>query len=158
MRSLEQPGVSSRHSLSDRLPDDSFVLLDPAVEVLDTEIDEHRMLSHGYFEVGMVVPPGEGLLQFVTALSQQPVNLGALRAKFDDQEVIDKMLASLCQHGFLHGTAQTKPSAEELADLRGIAEQARSQTLRRSIVLDLDALLSIEQIAARLSAEGSAPE
>ena len=158
MRALEQPGVSGRHSLADRLPDDAFVLLDPAVEVLGTEIAGHRLLSHGYFEVGMVVPPGEGLLQFVTALSQQPVNLGALRAKFDDQEIIDKMLASLRQHGFLHVTGQATPSAEELADLRGTAGQARSQALRRSVVLDLDGALSIERIAASLSPEGPAPE
>jgi SAM-dependent methyltransferase len=158
MRALEQPGVSGRPGIADRLPDDAFVLLDPAVEVLNTEIAGHRLLSHGYFEVGMVVPPGEGLLQFVTALSQQPVNLGALRAKFDDQQIIDKMLASLRQHGFLHVTGQETPSAGELAGLRGTAGQARGQALRHPVVLDLDGGLSIEQIAARLSPEGPAPE
>lgn len=162
MKPLEQPGVPGSLSLTDRLPDEAFIMLDPAVEVLDVEIAEHRMLSHGHFEVGMVVPPGEGLLTFVTALIQQPVNLGALRAKFDDQEIIDKMLASLRQHGFLHVTTQAQPSAEALADLREMAQQARSQTLRRPIVVDLDAPRSIErlieQLRACLAAESPAPE
>lgn len=158
MKPLEQPGGPGSLGLTDRLPDDAFVMLDPAVKVLDTEIAEHRLLSHGYFEVGMVVPPGEGLLTFVTALVQRPVNLGVLRAKFDDQEIIDKMLASLRQHGFLHVTAQAEPSAEALADLREMAERARSQTLRRSLVFDLDVPRSIEQLRACLDAEGPAPE
>jgi ubiquinone/menaquinone biosynthesis C-methylase UbiE len=133
-------------------------MLDPAVEVLEAEIAEHRLLGHGHFEVGMVVPPGEGLLAFVTALTQQPINLGALRAQFDDQQIIDKMLASLRQHGFIHVTSQAKPSTEELAHFRNIAEQTRGQTLRRAIVLDLDVPISIEHLRTRLSAEGPAPE
>lgn len=158
MRSWERPDVAGRTG-SERMPDDAFVLLDPAVEVLDTEIAGHRLLSHGYFEAGMVVPPGEGLLQFVTALSAEPVNLGVLRAKFDDQDIIDKMLASLRQHGFLHVTGPAKPSAGELAELRGLAAQARSEALRHPVVLDLDAQAPIEELRARLgTADGPAPE
>jgi SAM-dependent methyltransferase len=158
MRPLEQGQLSGRHSLPGRLPDDAFVMLDPAVEVLEAEIAEHRLLGHGYFEVGMVVPPGEGLLAFVTALMQQPVNLGALRTQFDDQQIIDRMLASLRQHGFMHVTSQAKPSTEELAHFRRIAEQTRGQTLRRPIVIDLDAPISIGRLCDRLSAEAHAPE
>ncbi len=158
MRAHEQGRPSDLHSLVGRLPNDAFVMLDPAVEVLEPEIAEHRLLGHGYFEVGMVVPPGEGLLAFVTALGQQPVNLGTLRAQFDDQQIIDKMLASLRQHGFMHVTSPTKPSTEELAHFRAIAEQRRRETLRRSLVIDLDAPISIDDLRVRLSAEVSAPE
>ena len=158
MRPLEQPQLSGQHSFPGRLPDDAFIMLDPAVEVLETEIAEHRLLAHGYFEVGMVVPPGEGLLAFVTALMHQPINVGILRAQFDDQQMIDKMLGSLRQHGFMHVTSQEKPSIEELAHFRSIAEQTRRQTLRHSIVVDLDVPISIEHLRTRLSAKGSAPE
>ena len=70
---VERSQQSGQHALPGRLPDESFVMLDPAVEVLEAEIAEHRLLSHGYFEVGMVVPPGEGLLDFVSALTRQPI-------------------------------------------------------------------------------------
>lgn len=158
MRPPDQPQLSGQDSLPDRLPDEVYVMLDPAVEVLEAEVAGHRLLGHGYFEVGMVVPPGDGLLEFVTALTQQPINLRALRAQFDDQQIIDKMLASLRRHGFMHVTSQAKPSAEDLAHLRCISDQTRRQKMRRSIAFDLDAPTSVEHLRDRLSAERSAPE
>src|ERR1043165_5430152 len=122
MRPVEQFETSPPHDFPAMLSNDAFVMADPAVEVLEREIDEHRLLSHGHFEVGMVVPPGEGLLEFVAALMGRPVRLGTLRAQFDDQSIIDKILASLYQHGFVHLTSQTKPSPEELAHFRTIAD------------------------------------
>ncbi|MBB4263634.1 hypothetical protein GGD64_007704 [Bradyrhizobium sp. CIR3A] len=158
MKLLEQLKTSRPDRLSKKLPDDAFVMLDPAVEVLDAEIAEHRLLSHNYLEIGMVVPPGDGLVDFVTALSNEPVNVAVLRAEFDDQSLIDEMLASLRQHGFMHITSQTKPSAEELEHLRRAAESARTASLRRSIVIDLDAESSLEQISTRLKDETHPPE
>lgn len=140
------------------LQDDSFVMLDPAVEVLDVEIDEYRLLCHGYFEVGMAVPPGEGLLDFVTALAGAPIGVAALRERFDDQQMVGKMLSSLFQHGFLHGTTSATPSVEELADLRHRAALNRKKAVRRSIVVDLDVRRSIDDLCARLSTEEVAPE
>lgn len=158
MRPLEQLQTFEAGSLPGRLSSDAFVMLDPAVELLEAEVAEHRLLSHRYFEVGMVVPPGDGLLAFVTSLIEQPINLGVLRAQFDDQQMIDKMLASLRQHGFMHVTSQTKPAIEELAHLRSIAERTRDPMLRRSIVFDLDAPISIEHLSGRLNAEVHPPE
>lgn len=139
------------------LPNDAFVMLDPAVEVLEVEIGEYRLLCHNHFEVGMAVPPGEGLLAFVTALMGKPVSVGALREEFDDQQILDKMLASLFLHGFIHVTSQAVPSIDELAHLRNMAAQTR-KTLRRSIVIDLDVPMSIEQLCTRLNTEETAPE
>jgi ubiquinone/menaquinone biosynthesis C-methylase UbiE len=158
MRPLEPPQLPKKCYLPRKLPNDAFVLLDPAVEVLEVEIAEHRLLANQYFEVGMVVPPGDGLLDFVTGLMHQPINLGALRAQFDDQQMIDKILASLHQHGFMHVTSQAKPSIEELAHLRSLAEQTRMQMLRRSLYFDLAVPTSIEYLRTRLNAEGYAPE
>jgi SAM-dependent methyltransferase len=140
------------------LPNDAFVMLDPAVEMLEVEIAEYRLLCHSHIEVGMAVPPGEGLLEFVTALMGKPVSVDALREKFDDQQLLDKMLASLCLHGFIHVTSQAMPSIEELAHLRSIAEQTRKKTLRRSIVIDLDVPMSIEHLCAHLNTGENAPE
>jgi ubiquinone/menaquinone biosynthesis C-methylase UbiE len=139
-------------------PEDAFVMLDPTVEILEVEVDEYQLLCHTHFEVSMAVPPGEGLIVFVTALMEGPVRVKDLRAEFDEQELVDKMLASLCLHGFVHVTLEAKPTLEELAHLRELARQTREKTLRRSIVLDLDAPTTIEQLCARLNAEVSAPE
>ena len=158
MRPVEQFETSPPHDFPAMLSNDAFVMADPAVEVLEREIDEHRLLSHGHFEVGMVVPPGEGLLEFVAALMGRPVRLGTLRAQFDDQSIIDKMLASLYQHGFVHLTSQTKPSPEELAHFRTIAEQTRRQLLRRAVVIDLDHTTSVEDILLDVGVEQNAPE
>jgi ubiquinone/menaquinone biosynthesis C-methylase UbiE len=158
MRPLEQLQTFEAGSLPGRLSSDAFVMLDPAVELLEAEVAEHRLLSHRYFEVGMVVPPGDGLLAFVTSLIEQPINLGVLRAQFDDQQMIDKMLASLRQHGFIHVTSQTKPAIAELAHLRSIAERTRDPMLRRSICFDLDAPISIGHLSGRLNAEVHPPE
>jgi ubiquinone/menaquinone biosynthesis C-methylase UbiE len=140
------------------LPNDAFVMLDPAVEMLEVEIAEHRLLCHSHIEVGMAVPPGEGLLEFVTALMGKPVRVGALREQFDDQRLLDKMLASLCLHGFIHVTSQATPSIEELAYLRNRTEQTRKERLRRSIVIDLDVPMSIEHLCVLLNPAETAPE
>ncbi|MEA2835512.1 MAG: hypothetical protein QOD89_62 [Bradyrhizobium sp.] len=140
------------------LPNDAFVMLDPAIEMLEDETDGYRLLCHSHFEAGMVVPSGEGLLAFVTELMGKPISVGTLRKKFDDQQLIDKILDSLCLHGFTHVTSQATPSTDELAHLRATAEQTREKALRRSIVIDLDVPISIEHLCARLGAGENAPE
>lgn len=139
------------------LANDVFVMLDPGVEMLDVEVAEHRLLCHGHFEVGMAVPPGEGLSAFVTAMADEPISVGTLRAGFDDQHLIDTMLTALRQHGFLHLTSQAAPSAEELAQLRRTAETLRRTTLCHTVALDLDTA-SADDIRARIEAEATAPE
>lgn len=133
-------------------------MLDPAVEMLEVEIDENRLLCNSHFEVGMALPPGEGLLDFVATLTGKPISIGAIREQFDDQQIIDKMLTSLYLQGFIHKTSQVPPSIEEFAHLRNIAAQTRKEKLRRSIVINLDAPMSIEHLRACLNAEDNAPE
>jgi SAM-dependent methyltransferase len=140
------------------LPDDAFVMLDPAVEILEDEIGEYRLLCHSHFEVGMAVPPGEGLLAFITALMGKPVCVGALREEFDDQQLLDKLLASLRLHGFVYETQEVVPSIEELERLRSRTEQARNKKVRRSLVIDLDVSKSIDHLYAQLSTEEIPPE
>jgi ubiquinone/menaquinone biosynthesis C-methylase UbiE len=139
------------------LDHDAFVMLDPAVEMLGVEVAGHRLLCHDHLEVGMAVPPGEGLSDFVATLTGEPVSVAALREGFDDQQLIDTMLATLRQHGFLHLTSRAAPSADELSLLRREAEEARRRTLCRTVALDLDAA-SAEEICARIEAEAAAPE
>jgi ubiquinone/menaquinone biosynthesis C-methylase UbiE len=140
------------------LPNHAFVMLDPAVETLEAESAEYRLLCHGHFEVAMAVPPGEGLLEFVTALTGKPVRVGTLREEFDDQQLVDKMLASLRVHGFVHLTSEATPSMEELANLRRLGERTRKKKLRRHIVIDLDGSVSIERLSAELNAGEAPPE
>ncbi len=139
------------------LPSDAFVVLDPSVELLGVEVAGHRLLCHGHLEVGMAVPPGDGLMDFVTALAGEPVNVGALRKGFDDQRLIDTMLATLRQHGFLHLTSQAAPSADELTQLRRVADGWRQATVCRTVAVDLDAL-SVDILRARLDVVATAPD
>lgn len=139
------------------LANDAFVMLDPAVELLDVEVGEYQLLGHGYFEVGMAVPPGEGLMDFVLALRQEPILVGRLRESYDDHLLVDKMLAALRLHGFLHETSQKTPSIEELEHLRSLAAQLRKKTLRPTLTMDLDSSVSVEQIRIELKSASIAP-
>jgi ubiquinone/menaquinone biosynthesis C-methylase UbiE len=140
------------------LSDDAFVVMDPEVEVLDVVGAEYFLLCHTHFEVGMTVPPGEGLLAFLTALEGKPAKVAALRAEFDDQDLIDEMLASLREYGFVYAISQTMPSVEELAQLRTSAMEARRTALRRRIEINLDSATSVKKICAQLDAEATPPE
>ncbi|TCW75983.1 hypothetical protein C5O80_37230 [Burkholderia sp. SRS-46] len=142
---------------NESLSSDAFVMLDPAIEMLGVEIDGHRFLCHGHFAVGMAVPPGEGLSDFVAELAGKPVRVGALRKGFDDQHLIDTMLTALRQHGFLHVTSQDAPSADALAQLRRSAAEHRRTRLRHTLDLHLDAA-SADAIRARVEAESTAPQ
>jgi len=105
----------------------------------------------------MAVPPGEGLWDFVTALTGRPIRVGTLREEFDDQDLINTMFVALRRHGFLHLTSQAPPSPDELARLRCIAEDARRPTLCRTVVFDLDET-SADEIRTGVEAETTAPE
>ena len=67
------------------------------------------LLCQGDLGAGMVVPPGEGLLDFVRSLMGRPIAVGALRADYDDRALIDEMLSSLLGRGFAHLTAREAP-------------------------------------------------
>ena len=114
------------------LSDDAFVMLDPAVEVLEIEVTECSLLCQMDLEVGMAVPPGEGLLDFVRSLMGEPARVGALREDYDNRRLIDEMLSSLLTHGFTHVTSRETPSNEELAQLRNTAYSVIARRLRRT--------------------------
>lgn len=143
--------------LGHALTDDAYVMLDPGVEILDAEVAGHRLLCHSHFEVGMAVPPGDGLADFVGALAGKPVCVGALHKGYDDRRLVDTMLAALWQHGFLHRTSQTMPSDDELARLRRTAEKMRRTRLCHTVVADLNEE-SADEILARIEAEATTPE
>lgn len=149
--------VRNVRQATDTLSKDAFVMLDPAVEMLDVEIAEHRLLCHGHAEIGMAVPPGEGLSDFIVALAEKPVSVGELRKRFDDQYLMDTMLAALYKHGFLHVTSQTAPSVDDLTHLRRLAYDHRRVGLCNTIALHLDAT-SADAIRVRVEAEATAPQ
>jgi SAM-dependent methyltransferase len=123
--------------------DDSFVTLDPSVEILNAEIDDCSLLCQTDLGVGMVVPPGEGLLDFVRSLAGKQVRIGALREENDDRRLIDEMLSSLVARRFARVTPREGPPA-----------QAR----RRAVEIDLDAVVSTDVLCALWSAGETAPE
>jgi ubiquinone/menaquinone biosynthesis C-methylase UbiE len=136
------------------LTDDTFVSLDPAVEMLDGEIAGHRLLRHGYFEVGMAVPPGGGLSDFIATLASKPLRFGVLRSRFDDQRLIRTMLTTLWQHGFLHVTSQ---ETVDLTQVRRVAADIRAPRLCRAVIVDLDSA-STRDVRALIDAEANPPE
>jgi SAM-dependent methyltransferase len=116
------------------------------------------LLCQTDLEVGMVVPPGEGMLDFVRSLMGTPVGVGALRDEYDDRGLIDGMLASLLSRGVAHLTAGEPPSDDQLAQLRSTAYRTAARTRRRAVVIDLDVAASLEDRCAAWSAGGTAPE
>jgi SAM-dependent methyltransferase len=124
------------------LSDDSVVRLDPAVEFLDVEVDECALLCQTDRCAGMVVPPGEGLVDFVRSLSVQPLRVGDLRQQYEDAGLVDEILSSLLAHGF----AQSVPPETSL--LRAV---------RRTLSIDLDAGISNEALFTRWIA-GNTPD
>lgn len=154
---IEGDDLSSSKQPEQVLLDDAFVMLDPAVDMLVAEVAGHRLLCHGHFDVCMAVPPGEGLADFVAALTGEPICVGALRKGYDDQRLIDAMLAALGQYGFLHRTSQTAPSDDELGQLRSLSEEMRRTRLCHTVPADLDGGAA-DDIPARIEAEVTAPE
>jgi len=126
------------------LPDDALVMLDPAVEILETKVDEFSLLCQSDLALGMAVPPGEGLLDFVRSLMGQPIRVGALREEYDDRKLIDEMLTSLLARGFADVASHDGPPA--------------ARTLRRPVMVDLDAIASVEALCALWNAGETAPE
>ena len=140
------------------LSDEAFVMLDPAVEILNVEAAAYSLLCQTDLEVGMVVPPGEGLLDFVRSLMGTPARVGALRDEYDDRRLIDGMLSSLLAHGVAHVTSREAPSDEELARLRTTTYGRVARTRRRVVVIELGGAGSLQQRCAGWSAGETAPE
>lgn len=128
----------------ERLPDDTLVMLDPAVEILKAEVDGFSLLCQTELDAGMAVPPGEGLLDFVRSLMGKPARVAALREEYDDHALIDEMLASLIGRGFAHAVPHKGPPAR--------------RPPRRAVTIDLDAVASFEALHALWNADGAAPE
>src|SRR5690242_510164 len=123
-----------------RLPDDALVMLDPAVEILGEEVDEHVLLCHSALEIGMAVPQGEGLLDVVKSLMGEPVRVGDLRAEYDDADLLEEIVMSLACRGF----ARVTPP-----------QLAAPLAPRRAIIIDLG---SVTDVAAAWKAGGPTPE
>lgn len=140
------------------LGDDAFVMLDPAVEILPVESAAFSLLCHTALEVGMVVPPGEGILDFVRSLMATPVQVGALRDEYEDPGLINGMLSSLLARGFAHATSREAPPDAALARLRAKVYQDAAPALRRAVTIDLDVPASLERGRAAWSAGGTTAE
>lgn len=140
------------------LPDDAFVMLDPAVEILDVEVGRHSLLCQTDLELGMAVPPGAGLLDFVRSLQDQPVQVGALRALYDEGPLLDQMLSTLRARGFAHVTSHAAPSDADLISLRQAARLGMARSRRRAVDIDLDTRASLEAACATWNAAGGSPE
>lgn len=134
------------------LPDDAFVMLDPAVEIFDSEITGDRFLFHDHFEFGIAVPPDDSAIASLVALAKEPVRVGTLRAGSRNRLLLDKMLTSLRSHGILYLVSRTTPSSKELSRLRHVAAEMRGQLLRRDVKIDLDAPMPLERICAAIAA------
>jgi SAM-dependent methyltransferase len=127
-----------------RLPDDASVVLNPAVEILNVEVNEDSFLCHTELNVGMVVPAGEGLLDFVRSLEGTPARVRALREEYDDQDLIEEMLSSLLGRGFAHVVSERGPVART--------------ALRRAVLIDLDVGAPLEEVCAQWRGGETAPE
>lgn len=125
-----------------------FVMLDPAVELLAYDHEGSRLLCHHELEMGLSLPAGEGLVELVTSLMCDGAKAAALRAAFDDAELVDELLSSLRRHGFLLVASQPSPDADRLERLRLQARRLRGDASRPVLEADLDEKASLEHIEA----------
>lgn len=114
---------------------DASIALDPAVEILDAVVDDCALLCHTELNVGMVVPPGEGLIDFVRSLMGEPVSVETLREEYDDDDLIDEMLTALVGRGFARVTPED-------------GWPVTPPPMRRAVIIDLDAVRSFEKVRA----------
>ena len=104
------------------------VVLDPAVELFDTG-ESGWALCHGVLCTGLVVPPGEGLLELLRELTQ-PRAMSTLAEEYGDSELVEAIVGGLLSRGFAHRVGE---------DLRESRERARCKAgLRDTITVDLD--------------------
>jgi SAM-dependent methyltransferase len=115
-----------------------FVMLDPAVELLEGDHSGCRLLCHHALEMGMSLPPGEGLVDLLACLTGGFTGLAALRRGFDDEALVDEFLASLHRNGFLLAGPDEAPDPAQLEGLRLAARRRRSRAARPALAADLD--------------------
>jgi ubiquinone/menaquinone biosynthesis C-methylase UbiE len=146
------------NQLDTALPGNAWVFLDPSVEFVREVAPEEHVLIHGYLGLGMVIPPGDGLMDFVDSLVGQPARVGTLYERFDDHELVGRLLESLRGHGFAYVTSEKAPTGEQLEVLRRARERERARSLRGVEVFDLDAWPGTTNFVAAVEEHAIAPE
>jgi SAM-dependent methyltransferase len=122
------------------------VVLDPAVELFDTG-SSGWALCHNALCTGLIVPPGEGLLELLRELAQ-PRAMSALVEEYGDQDLVEAIVGGLLERGFAHRAGE---------DLRASRERARCQAgLRDTLPVDLDMPGALEH-ALGVAARGELP-
>jgi ubiquinone/menaquinone biosynthesis C-methylase UbiE len=118
------------------------VVLDPAVELFDTG-ESGWALGHNALCTGLIVPPGEGLLDLLRELAQ-PRAMSALADEYGDRDLVEAIVRRLLERGFAHRAGE---------DLQASRERARCQAgLRDTLPVDLDMPGALEHalgVAAR---------
>lgn len=138
---------------------DSFVILDPAVELVDTKLGTTSFFCHTALQIGMAVPDGEGLLDFVESLRGVPAKVAAIYEDYDSPSLVDEMLASLAKWGFAHVSATSDPPSEaSWPSLRTAALDASGTTQRQQVVMALDAATAVDDVLAEWKKAGDNPE
>lgn len=148
-RTIDGAGAIGMSDAQSSIGVGDWVLLDPSVELLAGEHSGSRILCHRELEMGLSVPPGEGLVEFITSLIGAGISEASLRDGFDDRALVEELLSSLRRHGFLL-VAQSLPSGEELASLRLAARRRRIDAARPALVFDLDKEAPLEVIRDQL--------
>lgn len=115
-----------------------LLLLDPAIELFPADAAGAHILCHTELEMGMSLPPGDGLVEFVTELMGRATTASALAARHEDAATADALITSLYDNGFLHVCAGPELGPEALEQYRASAIRRRSDASRPRIELDLD--------------------
>ena len=136
--------------------DSGGVLLDPAVELLDSVVAGYRLMVHDELETALAIPPGEGLLDLVADLAAGPVARATLYARYADPALVDRVVDGLIDAGF--AVAGDAPSSSRAwREKRRVARARHDAARRRLVTIDLDAAGADQAIDA-LSGEPIAPE
>lgn len=122
----------------DLFANDSFVILDPAVDILDDVVGQNRLLCHRHSAVGMAVPTNVLPIEFIAGLAYKPVQVGSLKTRTDKAFLVDKVLKSLMHYGFLYVTQHAFPSENELIEFRQMAHNNLKPFMCHSVYFKID--------------------
>jgi SAM-dependent methyltransferase len=89
------------------------VVLDPAVELFETG-PSGWALCHTALCTGLIVPPGEGLLDLLRELAR-PRAVGALVDEYGSRDLVEAIVGGLLERGFAHRAGEDPQAARERA-------------------------------------------
>lgn len=118
---------------------DPLVVLDPCVSIAPDRKPTMHLLLHAALDTIMVVPEGDGLLDLVECL-REPTSVAKVAEAFDDAPLVQQVIGTLAQHGFVHALDDASAGAPDFSRRRHRSAPYLAGRQRARLELPLGAL------------------